>query len=476
MIKKSERHFPQEQQKEETFRLSELNADFHVIHFALDKEVGAGDRDASLDIASLVEAVASLPKGKIVTLGTHPLGYSPIEFDLTSINGQRLDQKFSDPATKIEAYRLFLKLQKEAIEKAKAQTASKLKKEIEEIPEILFGIEANVSIDEEGVVAIIPPPEVLIDAELDVITASCHGEDIKDWSGGKLAEALEYVFKLKHGERLLVNRLAHPFIELRKIYDWDSQRFKELMDLARENQVAIELNADKGFDEEVLRFLVENGNWLDFGSDHHTFRYWLKESDLSPEVETTDEERELVNLLTRRNKFHRREELLWSGTASHESINKMLARIPGEERKIVSDRVWQLYKHRGRLESLEGKELEEALVAERDEIVSILVPIEDKETRGWLSREFTFLYQTFPVELDRLRRYDPERYREINEGFKRLESKLAQSGLGYSDLKALFQELYIAKTKVGIPKSLFVSAWSREEQNAFLAKEMQVTY
>ena len=70
--------------------------------------------------------------------------------------------------------------------------------------------------------------------------------------------------------------LAHPFDALERIYREDRRGFEEIANLAREQRVAFEINADKGFDEETLAALIKNDNCFSFGGDFHGFSYWLK--------------------------------------------------------------------------------------------------------------------------------------------------------------------------------------------------------
>ncbi|MBM4402311.1 MAG: hypothetical protein FJ044_03645 [Candidatus Cloacimonetes bacterium] len=461
----------------EVLRMSEISADFHVIHFGFDEKVGGGDKDASLSIQKTVEyAVRFIPADKSIVIGGHPADSDRNELG-KSIYPDDLDMN--------QKHLKFLQRQKAAIEEARAVACEKYNCEG---PRILFGIEADMKIDEAGNVNIVPPPEILAEAGLDVITVSFHGsENIKGWPSEKVAEKLaegfEYILSREANGKPLVNRLGHPFSELRKIYNWDKSRFQELMDLAKERKVAIEINASKDSDEGVLRFLVENENYLDFGSDHHAFRYWLKES-VPAELELTNEERELLDLLARRNKFNRREKILWNGSSYHPSLKGLLQNVSEEEREGVSERIWQLYKHRGVLEKTEGdlvtekvpeearnKKLEELFVREREDIIGKLAS-EDEELQGWLRRELTFLYTIFPVELEWARRYDKEKDERYKARFTELEDKIAEVQISFSDTKALIQKLHQAKMKVGIPPRLFVSTWPREKQDAFLRKEL----
>jgi histidinol phosphatase-like PHP family hydrolase len=472
--------------RRETLHLSSISLDAHPIHHGPDPEVGAYDRDAILSLREGVRAAADiLPDKTVVVFGGHSARHPRMVLDRDVYPGDltpaELNKKLLDQQRRVLEESVDV-VQKEVGQSVKINYGFVSPREEEEGCDkeiyILFGVEADITIDAEGNVGIEPPPEVLAKAGLHMITASIHYDEtfIKDTSPESIAKALEYVFTLQHEGRGLVNRVAHCFKELRQVYDADKtpdkSEFARLMAIARDNMVAIELNADKGFDAEILQFLVENGNWLDFGSDHHAFKHWVKQGRL-PESLLTEEEQRIAEVNARHNRYWNYWwKILDEGTTRHRGLKALFT--DGDLEKI-RERIHRFCQHRTVAERRSEENMPE-FERQRDELVTqILGPFppgfaigrRDKETWEWtrLRRILTTMYDLWPLELNG----DQAGY--YRQGFSQLEAKYAQVPLGMRDTMALFRYLHEAKLKVGIPPKLFVSAWMIESQAAFYKKE-----
>ena len=466
---------------QERLRLKDVNADFHVFHFAPDRELGIGDMDAAYTIEELYTRFRYLPSDVTVTVGNHPGDYHRTtvfvegkgENEVESDQGRQLLKALHDPNTRVEAQREYLLAQRKKIDRLNQEYGV-------EIPTVLFGIEADVTVNDQGHVSTEPPVEVLSDGEvgLNVVTLAIHDPRIAQarkqnhamWQE-TITQSLEYAVGLTDANvGAVVNRLGHPFGELKAVLEYDPQRFAAIINSAKENMIAFEINAEKGFDADVLAALLENGNWLDFGSDFHAYLHWLKES-IPEGTGISAEQQRKLELITRRNKFQRHEKSLWTGGAgTHPGVTTLLANVPPDIRERVQAEIWQLYKRKEPFQSIPQDTSDRDYVHARERIIAdLLSGVEFPDAMAaeleqvWLRNELDLLFTLHDDEMDAITGRDLQEHERLVDAEE----------VGVSDLKGLFQHIFTMTKKHGVTMDRFVSAWDREKQRQFLRKEME---
>jgi len=320
--------------------------DLHVFHFQASFPLG-GDLDAVFTPREIVDWVAQFGIFERFVLGNHP----PIHF---RVKTKLPPEEYLDAVTS-------------CVEGLRPRFPGRIFK----------GIECDFVIKEAGRVAFNPPEKLLkrFDPEVPLIAFHFHNSliyarlldiSISDLTTAFKAAICSGMFRI----------LAHPFDALWRIYREDRRGFEEIANLAKERKVAFEINADKGFSDEVVVSLIKNGNLFSFGGDLHALSYWLKrdmdgiavgrgdrdavERLLGLTGEVADKEklywRELDPLfwtleipegrgklrdyavrLYRDRRFHANPEAFEKG------IKRVTSRFPAEKQSIVGSRLWDLY-------------------------------------------------------------------------------------------------------------------------------------
>jgi len=220
--------------------------DLHPIHFYSHLPLG-GDLDSSFTAREITDWVEKFAVFDRFVLGTHPPDFFRISTRLSA------EEYLDGVATLINA--------------VSPRTSGR----------VLRGIECDFLIRKKGEISFNPGRKLLERFAPDIAIIGFHFHHTLTYRGlyglllTDIVSALKWAIKSGH-----FRAIAHPFDVLDRILTEDPELFEETANLARENRVAFEINADKGLFEKPLAKLIENGNLFSFGGDLHSFSYWLK--------------------------------------------------------------------------------------------------------------------------------------------------------------------------------------------------------
>jgi histidinol phosphatase-like PHP family hydrolase len=220
--------------------------DLHVFHFRAPQPLG-GDLDAVFTPRQIVDWVERFGVFDRFVLGNHPPTFFRIRTKLPP--GEYLDAMSSS----------FVRLRERFSGK------------------LFSGLECDFFLPKRGKIGFRPGERLLSRYNPDVSLIAFHFHHTLTYAKRYDIAIADLVGALRWAIRSgMFSILAHPFDVLGRIYREDRRGFEVIADLAREKKVAVEINADKGFDGEAISSLVKNGNLFSFGGDFHALSYWLK--------------------------------------------------------------------------------------------------------------------------------------------------------------------------------------------------------
>ncbi len=219
--------------------------DLHPFHFRAQLPFG-GDLDAAFSPREIVDWVERFSIFDRFVLGTHPPNFF------------RISTKFSQGE--------YLDACRKAIERVRLGFSG----------EVFSGIECDLVVG-RGKFSFRPGEELLKRFNPDISIIGFHFHHSLTYGGLYDMKLSDVVSALRWALTCgLFNVISHPFEILSRIFTEDPSEFEKIANLALENRVAFEINADKGFFEKPLKKLAKNGNFFSFGGDLHALSYWLK--------------------------------------------------------------------------------------------------------------------------------------------------------------------------------------------------------
>lgn len=283
--------------------------DLHVFHFRAAPPLG-GDLDAAFTAREVVDWIGRFGIFDRFVLGNHPPSFFRISTRLPP--GEYLDAISS------------------LVESLRLRFGGKIYK----------GIECDFLIKKKGEIDFRPGEMLLARYNPDISLIAFHFHNTLTYANrfeiaiSDLASALKWAI-----DSGMFNIIAHPFDVLGRIFNEDQRGFEEIADLAREKKVAFEINADKGYEEEVIQALIKNDNLFSFGGDFHALSYWLKREDagLSPRPEDREALQRLLGLTA---EVSDKEKLYWR------ELDPLFWHLPypSEEKRALRNYAVRLYR------------------------------------------------------------------------------------------------------------------------------------
>jgi len=382
--------------------------DLHPFHFRKPLPFG-GDLDAAFTVREITDWVERFGVFDRFVLGTHPPGFF------------RISTKFSK--------REYLDACRTAIEQVRQGFTG----------EIFAGIECDVVI-KHGKISFSPGEKLLERFNPDSSIIGFHFHHSLTYGGlydmrlSDIVSALKWV--LSSG---FFNTLAHPFAVLNRVLTEKPSDFEKIANLARDKRVAFEINADKGFFENPLKKLIENGNFFSFGGDFHALSYWLKRD--WEGLKVSDEDIFLVErVLGLTRDVSDKEKAYWR------EMDPIFRALP-----YSSARRWALRKKLIRL--YKSYTAPRVFEQELEKIVAHFGRLEGELVKRYI-KELNSIYGRWggePKEKDRMR---AERYF--------LQASLTQNEVG------VYEQWLVKAFEVGLKKGQLVNTWSTPKLKNFL--------
>jgi len=303
--------------------------DLHVFHFRGVPPLG-GDLDAAFTAREIVDWIGRFGIFDRFVLGNHPPNFFRMSTKLPP--GEYLD------AISVLIESLHRQLAGPALTCATCPAACPLAGR--GFPRIYKGIECDFLIKKKGEIDFRPGEKFLARYNPDVSLIAFHFHNTLTYANRFEIATSDLVAAFKWAiDSGMFNIIAHPFDVLGRIFNEDQRGFEKIADLAREKKVAFEINADKGYEEEVIQALIKNDNLFSFGGDFHALSYWLKREDagLSPRPEDREALRRLLGLTA---EVSDKEKLYWR------ELGPLFWHLPypSEEKRALRNHAVRLYK------------------------------------------------------------------------------------------------------------------------------------
>lgn len=430
--------------------------DLHVTHFKPDNEseFNVGDQDAKHTITSLVEtAYTHSPDNAVIVIGNHSYGYNRLV-------GFEKYKGLSEKDAQIQ----FLIDQRIAIDEAITQAQTKTGR-TEHAPSILFGVEADLYLDDDGNPYLNPPADVLRNPNgaPDLVMASFH-------EYGNAENEKERADKLHRGfmyaiESGVVHKFSHPIKELDIIRRTDPTAFNQILETAYNNGIIFEINTgprmrgqlENASMQDTIRQIIAYGNLVDLGADFHHFGMFKESGLIPPEREAilTSEEQTILAQWSEYRKFeksfNKQEKALWGNALKGIDLNQSIE-LDGAPHQLKD--IWRIYK--AEMEQLQRNDMTndertETFVDLRNQLIGQLTATNfTPEIKAQISTTLTELFTLFKTR--------PE-----NVSSKILEPIFAKTGLTIGDLRRMYGPARRIRREYELPKSQFVNAWGGDK-------------
>lgn len=283
--------------------------DLHVFHFQAPLPLG-GDLDAFLSPRQIVDWAARFKIFDRFVLGNHPPTFFRVRTKLPP-------QEYLDAMTSL-------------VDRLRDRFHGRL----------FSGIECDFLLPGPGKIGFNPGERLLSHYNPDASLIAFHFHHTLTYAKRHEIAIADLVNALRWAVRSgMFSILAHPFDVLGRVYREDRSGFEEIANLARQERVAIEINADKGFDDGAMSALIKNGNFFSFGGDLHAFSYWLKRDTKGLEV-GGDDKRLVERVVGLTREAADKEKRYWKGL---DPLFWNLS-LPSGKREAVRNYSVQLYK------------------------------------------------------------------------------------------------------------------------------------
>lgn len=317
--------------------------DLHVFHFRDVPPLG-GDLDAAFTAREVVDWIGRFGIFDRFVLGNHPPTFFRIStklpsgeyLDAISVLIESLHRQLAGPALTCATCPAACPLAGRSFPRVYSEGKSR---------RLYKGIECDFLIKKKGEIDSRPGETLLARYNPDISLIAFHFHNTLTYANRFEIAISDLVAALKWAiDSEMFNIIAHPFDVLGRIYQEDRRGFEKIADLARERKVAFEINADKGYEEEVIQALIKNDNLFSFGGDFHALSYWLKRDQPEADgVAIRDEDREaLQRLLGLTAEVAEREKRYWR------ELDPLFWYLPypSEEKRRLRNHAVRLYKRR----------------------------------------------------------------------------------------------------------------------------------